>query len=344
MMAENLLLAVFLGLPVALGYSLQRFFRKQQPDESSSPARLLAGNALVLSFLCAIVVALGEIHYRFVFDSTDSFGLTKTTERWFERHFQENSSGFRDTIDYLRDAPPDKRRVTFIGDSFTVGHGVPDVEDRFANRIRAMRPDWEVHVFASPGWDTEQELEVMKLRRDQGFQTDIVVLIYCLNDIADIAPEWQEVLRGIYASSTPGFLVRHSFLFNTLYYRWKASHDPKVSNYYDFVLKSYEGAVWENQKRRLNALRDSVDSQGGRLLVVTFPFVHNLGEDYQYRPVHARLEEHWRDLNVPHLDLLSALETDPSADLVVNPYDAHPNERAHAIVADAIAVFIDEAL
>jgi hypothetical protein len=61
----------------------------------------LAGNALVLSFLCAIVVAFGEIHYRFVFDSTDSFGLTKTTARWFERHFQENSSGFRDTIDFL---------------------------------------------------------------------------------------------------------------------------------------------------------------------------------------------------------------------------------------------------
>ena len=110
-MAENLLLAAFLGLPVALGYLLQRFFRKQRQYKTASLPRLLAGNALVLTFLCAIVVLLGEIHYRFCFDSTDSFGLTKTTQRWFERHFQANPSGFRNTIEYLQQAPAEKRRA-----------------------------------------------------------------------------------------------------------------------------------------------------------------------------------------------------------------------------------------
>jgi hypothetical protein len=74
---------------------------------------------------------------------------------------------------------------------------------------------------------------------------------------------------------------------------------------------------------------------------VTFPFVHNLGPDYQYRRVHERLDEAWRDLEVPHLDLLSAFEAHPSANLVVNPRDAHPNERAHAIAAKPIAAFIE---
>jgi hypothetical protein len=339
-MAENLLLAVFLVLPVALGYWLRRFFRKQRQHREAGVPRLLAGNALVLSLLCAIVVLLGEIHYRFCFDTTDSFGLTKTTKRWFERHFRENSSGFRDTIDYLPRAPAEKRRVTFLGDSFTAGHGVADVEDRFANRVRAMRPDWEVHVLASPGWDTELESSVLKLYGDQEFQIDDVVLIYSLNDIADIAPEWQEVLRSVYESSKPGFLARHSYFFNTLHFRWKASRNPEISNYYNFVLKNYEGVVWEKQKRRLRALRDLVDSLGGQLLVVTFPFVHDLGPDYQYRRVHERLDEVWRNLEVPHLDLLSDLEAEPSADLVVNARDPHPNERAHAIAAKSIAAFI----
>ncbi len=344
MMEEDILLAVFLGLPITLGVLLQWFVRTQWQHKKAGRPRLLAGNALVLSFLCAIVVLLGELHYRFVFDSTDSFGLTKTTKRWFTRHFEINQSGFRDTVDYLRTVPDGIRRVTFLGDSFTVGHGVANVEDRFANQIRAMRPDWEVHVLASPGWDTERELSVLKLYRDQGFRADVVVLIYSLNDVADIVPEWQEILHRVYESSTPGFLTRHSYFFNTLYYRWKASHDPEISNYYDFVLKSYEGAVWENQKLRLHALRDLVDSQGAQLLVVTFPFVHNLGPDYQYRRVHERLDEVWRNLEVPHLDLLSAFEADPSADLVVNSHDAHPNERAHAIAAKSIAAFIDEQL
>jgi lysophospholipase L1-like esterase len=343
-MAENLLLAAFLGLPVVLGFLLRRFFRKQRQYKTATPPRLLAGNALVLAFLCAIVVLLGEIHYRFCFDSTDSFGLTKTTQRWFGRHFQANPSGIRDTIEYLQQVPAGKRRVTFLGDSFTAGHGVADVEDRFANQIRAMRPDWEIHILASLGWDTEPELSVLKLYLDQGFQADAVVLIYCLNDIADILPEWQEILRGIYESWTPGFLARHSYFFNTLYYRWKASNNPKISNYYHFVLNSYEGPVWEQQRLRLHALSDLVDSQGGRLLVVTFPFVDSLGPDYRYRRVHERLDEVWRNLEVPHLDLLSAFEADPSADLVVNSHDPHPNERAHAIAAESIAAFIDEHL
>jgi hypothetical protein len=344
MMEEDILLAVFLGLPITLGVLLQRFFRKQRQHKKPGVPRLLAGNALVLAFLCAIVVLLGEAHYRFVFDSTDSFGLTKTTKRWFTRHFESNQSGFRDTVDYLRTTADGKRRMTFLGDSFTVGHGVANVEDRFANQVRAMRPDWEVHVLASPGWDTQRELEIMKIYRDQGIQIDVVVLVYSLNDIADIVPEWQEILSRIYESPQPGFLAHHSYLFNTLYYRWKASRDSGMSNYYDFVLENYEGPVWEQQRRRLHALRDFVDSQGGRLLVVTFPFVHDLGQDYQYRSVHARLDEFWGNLNVPHLDLLSAFEANPAAKLVVNAYDAHPNERAHAIAADSIAAFIDEQL
>jgi hypothetical protein len=207
-----------------------------------------------------------------------------------------------------------------------------------------MRPDWEVHVLASLGWDTDRELAIMKLYTDQGSEVDVVVLIYCLNDIADIVPEWQEILSRVYEAPDPGYLAQHSYLFNTLYYRWKASHDPGISNYYDFVLENYEGPVWDMQKRRLRALRDFVDAQGGRLLVVTFPFVHNLGQNYPYRSVHARLDEVWRDLEVPHHDLLSAFEAYPGAKLVVNSYDAHPNERAHAIAAESIAAFIDEQL
>lgn len=344
MTVENLLLAVFLGLPVTLGYLLFLFFRKQRQEKRASAPSLLAGNALVLSFLCAIVVFLGEIHYRFFFDSTDSFGLTKANQRWFERHFQENESGFRDTIEYLRRAPSGKRRVTFLGDSFTAAHGVANVEDRFANQIRAARPDWEVHVLASPGWDTEPELTVLKLYGNQGFQVDVVVLVYCLNDISDIAPEWQEILHRVYEAMTPGFLARHSYFFNTLYYRWKASRNPEISNYYHSVMENYEGAVWDEQKLRLHAFRDLVDSQGGRLLVVTFPFVHNIGPDYEYRRVHARLDEAWRNLEVPHLDLLSVFEAYPDAEFVVNRYDAHPNERAHAIAAKSIAAFIHEHL
>jgi len=339
--AENLVLAVFLAAPLVFGWLALRFFRKQRQRGKSSAATLLAGNALLLALLLSIVVLVGEVYYRFCFDSTDSFGLAKTTRRWFERHIQTNSTGFRDTIDYMRRAPPDKRRVTFLGDSFTAGHGIADVEDRFANRIRAMRPDWEVQVLASLGWDTGHELRIAKRYADQRSETDAIVLVYCLNDIADIVPEWREILHAIYEEWQPGFLTANSYFFNTLHYRWKAARDPQLANYYDFVLKAYEGPVWERQKKRLRTLRDLVDAQGAQLLVVTFPFVHDLGPDYPYRAVHERIDEFWRALGVPQLDLLGVFEAHAGEQLVIGRYDAHPNERANAIAADAIAAFID---
>jgi hypothetical protein len=342
--AENLLLALFAALPLTLGGLLYAFHRTRARRASSGAPALLLGNAIAAALLLSIALLLGELYYRFGFDSTESFALAKTTRRWFDRHFHANESGFRDSVEYLTFAAEGKRRVTFLGDSFTVGHGVANVEDRFANRIRAMRPDWEVQVHADLGLDTGRELELVDYYAANGYELDVVVLVYCLNDIADLVPEWQQVLARIYGSPSPGWLVDNSYLFNTLYYRWRAARDPEISSYYEFVSRNYQGAVWDAQQRRLAALRDQIASGGGRLVVVTFPFVHELGPNYRYRQIHERLDAAWRGLGVSNLDLLGAFENHDPDELVVNSHDAHPNERAHAIAAGAIARFLDAQL
>ncbi|MCH7989124.1 MAG: SGNH/GDSL hydrolase family protein [Planctomycetes bacterium] len=302
------------------------------------------GNALVLVFVCSLALLSGETYFRFFKDTTDSFGLTKSTARWFERHFQNNSSGFRDSTVYTTIIPTGKKhRVTFIGDSFTAGHGIPNVEDRFANVIRRENPSWDVHVIAQCGWDTGHQLaNVMDMSSD--YQTDLVVLVYCLNDIADIVPEWQRILERVYSSPQPGFFFEHSYFLNTLFYRWKAAGIPDVSNYYQFVRDNYQGPVWDLQKQRLTYLRDMVHSRGGQFLVVTFPFLHALGPDYEYRTIHQRLDEFWNELDVPHLDLLSVYKSNHPHEVTVNAHDAHPNERAHKMAAQAIAVFLEKNL
>jgi len=50
--------------------------------------------------------------------------------------------------------------------------------------------------------------------------------------------------------------------------------------------------------------------------------------------------ELWSLLGVPHLDLADTLLRHPSRQVVVNRFDAHPNEYAHALAADAIEEFI----
>jgi len=117
-----------------------------------------------------------------------------------------------------------------------------------------------------------------------------------------------------------------------------------VSNYYGFLRTAYDGKMCENHRQRLVRLKELVEANGGHLLVTTFPFLHAVGSGYPYRPVHAKLDALWKELGVPHLDLLDVYGTLPSRSITVNGFDAHPNERAHRLAATAIEGFLDTQL
>lgn len=340
-MDENALFAAFVALPIVLLLALVFFFqslrRRQTPVRWK---RLVLGNTLVLLQLLSVVLLAGEVYYRFIYDTTDAFALSKTTTRWFERHFQLNRNGFRDSVDYALGVRPGDRRVTFLGDSFTAGHGIANVEDRFANRIRSDHVCDRVNVVAQCGVDTGQEIALLEDLSSFAYEFDLVVLVYCLNDISDIVPGWQDQLDRIYNAPSPGCLLEESYFLNTLYCRWRASHEPAIADYYGFIRDAYQGPVWQQQQERLRRIRDHVQAHDGRLLVVTFPLLHALGPGYRYRFVHELLDEFWHGLGVPHLDLLPTYESLDPHDLVVGRADPHPNERAHGLAASSIAEFL----
>ncbi len=360
-MGDTVVLILFALLPLALGVTILVFARGVRRartaagDGSGAGAgagatkrgagRFLLGNALVLLFLASLVLLGGELYYRFVYDTTDSFGLTRTSQRWFQRYYQMNNARVRDNIFRYPPRPePGRRRVTFFGDSFTAGHGVADVDERFANLVRLQHPEWDVHVFATNGWDTRHETEFLQAIPDSPkgpYTVDIAVLVYCLNDISDILPEWRAILGRIYDRDPPGFFFEHSFFLNTLFYRFRMGSDPDLAKYYGFTKEAYAGEKFEEQKARLAEFREAVRARGGRLAVVTFPFLHELGEDYDYRQAHEKLDALWRSWDVPHLDLLEVYEGMDPGEITVNRFDAHPSRSAHALAADAIGTFLE---
>jgi hypothetical protein len=82
--------------------------------------------------------------------------------------------------------------------------------------------------------------------------------------------------------------------------------------------RPYRGALWEEQKKRLKAFRD------------------------EYQSVHDQLDQFWREQHVPHLDLLPVYKDLPPSRLTVNCYDAHPNELANKLAADALDKFLSD--
>jgi hypothetical protein len=202
-----------------------------------------------------------------------------------------------------------------------------------------------VHTLAVPGYDTGEEQAFLKSFVKHGYELDLVVLVYCLNDVADLLPNRDEdYSRLIARRDSRTWLERHSFFLDTICHRLDARWDPYLKDYYGFVRAGYRGDTWEHQKQRLKEMRDYVEAHGGRLLVVTFPFLHALGPNYDYGSVHEQLKALWRDLQVPHLDLLSVYAGLPPKKLTVNSFDAHPNEYAHALAAKAIDKMLCEEL
>lgn len=342
-MAENFILITFMLLMVVLFAITRFFFRVILPAiRHRRVFSLICGNFLIFLSLLSVLLLTGEIYYRFVFDSTDSFGLCLTTERWFDRHYHKNATGFRDSIEYQPEPSSEVPRISFVGDSFTAGHGIANVEERFANIIRRKQPNWEIHVLADCGWDTGMEVDLVDFIPRSGYDTNYVVLVYCLNDVADIVPEWQELSKQLYEAPKPGLFVRYSFLLNTIHGRLRASMNSQLADYYHFVRNGYKGDLWQEQQLRLTKFRSEVETQKWNLLVVTFPFVHNLGENYPWRKEHQQFSDFWESLSVPHLDLLSVMEENAELQLAVGRHDAHPNERAHALAAKFILRFLRE--
>ncbi|HVV70607.1 MAG TPA: hypothetical protein VHI52_03770, partial [Verrucomicrobiae bacterium] len=339
---ETLSFGVFLVLPVAFLVLFVVFARRLR-RKTGTPGwqALLVGNSLMLFFFLSLLLLAGEVYFRFIYDTTDSLGYTKVCEHWVQRHWHVNAAGCRDNVEYAPAIAPGRRRVTFIGDSFTAGHGIKNVEERFENRLRAAHPDWEIHVLANVGLDTGAEQILLNRALAKGYQLDEVVLVYCLNDVGDLMPEEGQAYAQIFAAlDSGGWFVRHSYFINLLYHRYKARQIPLLRNYFPSVRNAYSGPRWELQKQRLKEFRDVVEAHGGHLAVMTFPFLQAVGPHYEYQFVHDELDQFWKELGVPHLDLLPAYHGLRPDQLTVNPYDAHPNELANQLAAEALERFL----
>jgi len=336
---DNLVLIVFILLPLAfLGvavYFIRTFKQKRHW------AILISGNLLVLGFLMSLTLLGLELYFRYIFDSTDSIISTRVSQRWYQRHYKANKSGFRDNIDYINEITPGKRRITFLGDSFSAGQGV-ELEERFANLIRKERVDWEIHTLAIPGWNTGNEIKVLEAAVKSGYQLDIVILVYFPNDISDLNSGPEADLSEAFDRVKPKFsFIRSSFFLDHLYFRTFFFFTPEIKNYSYDVINCYQGKIWEQQQERFQRLQNLIAENQGELMVINFPFMQDVTPNtYPHQQLHTVLKEYWQSKQVPYLDLLDAYSNNSGRKLVLNRFDAHPNRAAHRIAASNIDAFL----
>jgi hypothetical protein len=110
-----------------------------------------------------------------------------------------------------------------------------------------------------------------------------------------------------------------------------------VADYFDWLAEGFADVrIWHEHQRQFGAIIDLCRTRGVSLRVVLLPFLRTTGDKYQPARLHDTLRGFFAANDVPVVDLLAALSGIDRASLVVNANDAHPNQRAHALFAEAI--------
>ncbi|MBX3412509.1 MAG: SGNH/GDSL hydrolase family protein [Pirellulales bacterium] len=305
---------------------------------------LVLGNLAVLLASLGVIFLAAETYYRYFYDESDASSLSLSSQRWFDRYYRMNEAGLRDNVEYHSEKPPGVRRLSFVGDSFTAGHGMRRVEDRFANILRRkLAPHCEVHCLARNGLDTGPQIDMLRRGFDGGYRTDAVVLIYCANDLIDLLPQLPGQVERLSARAASIGALRNSYAIDIWHCRWIVATDPDSTNHYQDLAAAYEGELWDRQQARLRELVAVCRERETPLAIVMFPFI-DPREMGPYDRAYAKLEAFCRAEDIPYLDLRTALYPHVEEGLIVNAFDAHPNERAHALAAEAILAWLRETL
>lgn len=254
------------------------------------------------------------------------------TGHYYGAEITTNSRGFRDREFPLAKAPG-KKRILFLGDSFTLGWGVP-FDRLFSKQLEELLRNnpggYEVINTGVGNYNSAMEVEAFK-QRGLELQPDLVVLMYFANDMepTPVVPTFgYSLLKRFYL---PGFIRERIHQLQS--WRPRSERDELLAYYRDIYRPEAEAC-----RRNSAAIRELVQLCAARkikLLIVNIPELRKLN-DYPF----GFVTEHIRALaaagGVEFLDLHPALAPFPAASLWVSPEDPHMNGQANTLAAQAI--------
>lgn len=248
-----------------------------------------------------------------------------------------DSVGFRD-----RDFPvarvPGTKRIMLLGDSFTLGWGVP-FDSTFSKQLEKLLNEHghptEVINTGVGNTNTVMELEQFKeigLR----FKPDVVILMYFINDAEPTPP----VVGALKAA-----IVTHSYLIAFLSDQM-IKLTPRINQSYDW--RAYYAGLFKPGLPGREASRQAIDElaalckhNGIKLVIANIPELREL-RSYPFPEATEFVRNAARSNDVPFVDLLPALATEDASTLWVSKEDPHANAKANVIIGRALFEAVNE--
>jgi hypothetical protein len=261
---------------------------------------------------------------------------TRAQAVWTRRFVRLNSLGYRD-LERAREPAEGIARVLLIGDSVAYGSGIDDPRLRVGDLLEqtlnrgAGSRRFEVVLSARANTHTLHHIEA--LHRMLAFQPRYVLLLYFFNDI-EHAVRLPAPSSGLAARLDPlKLLLVNSVTAEQVFIRtrrayyarvWQTLEDPYEN---DAVLAEHLAAVAEFFRVARTA--------GVEARLVPMDVKVRLDPGFVAR--YQRFEREASARGIPVWSLERAFDAHAWTMLIVNSLDYHPNERAHALMARAIA-------
>jgi hypothetical protein len=294
----------------------------------------------LVSLLVLGVVGEGLVRCWTVIDPEVQAFPTHRTEMWLKRYAQLNAAGFRQGG---RSGSGATRQLLVLGDSYAFGWGIERTRERMGEIVAgaldtATGTRWDAYNVSRPDLDTRQEIDL--LSTTAGVHPDVALIVYVFNDIEYLEPMTQrlsitEAPSGLLDRLNPQrMLFANSFLAQELYVRGR--HASLVLAGRGTAQDPYADStkVASHLKDVCRLVRATAAS-GALTALVPLDIAPVLSPRYQ-----ARMDNFVRQARaagIPVLRVDSAFAGHSFADLAVNTLDAHPNELANRLAAQAVS-------
>jgi len=244
--------------------------------------------------------------------------------------FHTNSHGLRDReIPYER--VPGKLRIAMLGDSLTVGWGVP-FDAMFSKRIERLYAaagiDAEAVNLGVGNYNTVQEVQAF-LTKGHRYKPDVVVLNYFVNDAEVLTPTSppSALMQVCYACV---FIAGRSDALTRQFFGRMDWAQYYLSLYGDGVSPG-----WRNARDAISQLADYARENRITLLVASLPELHDV-RNYRLQRITDLVRQAAEEKGVAFVDVLPYLKDQQSSKLWVTPPDPHPNAFANELIAQGL--------
>ncbi|MDI6742203.1 MAG: SGNH/GDSL hydrolase family protein [Smithella sp.] len=296
-----------------------------------------ASNFATVLLSLFVLFLLLEAAFMFI-PRSHSADYTLASRLWYKKYWEPvNSLGFRD-----REPNNDKPAMLFVGDSFTAGHGLKSVHDRFSDIVgktmKTRATQYNAINIGRPNLDTRSEYDVMRnFLYATRIKPAIIVLQYCGNDIEGAAARQGWIFDGFKPPDDMNkfilFIGSGSYLFNYLYFLFPREY--LGSSYIAFLRQAYQNDnILLDHKNDLQLFIDYAGQNSIRLIAVVFPFLADI--EMSNALYVNDIVEFFEANNVTTINVSTLAKDIPGNERMVNINDSHASKILNGMVAKEI--------